>query len=206
MRFDSKIAGELLDLQLGFKAPNVAETDSDVKKARVFIDMIKQNKTRLRVLSDFEKIKNIIQAKDVMNQWIEDARCGESATYYMYPKGSDTCVGCIRLKTADQIAETAFWTTENATGKGYMQDAARAVEKMLFNNGAKEIIRRVFVNNPCYSAVKHVIQKAGYVPCEFKGIEYRNGDEKVFETFHKTSDMYYQRTQNTVNRLRNSGR
>lgn len=190
MRFESKITGQLLDLQLDFKDTNVSETDSDVKKARVFVEMIKRNKTRLRVLSDFEKIKNVIQAKNIMNDWLDQAKNGESATYYMYPKGSDTCVGCVRLKTAGTMVETGFWTAEEATGKGYMQDAAKAVEQMLFENGATEIVRRVYLKNPCHDAVKHNIEKAGYVPCEFKGVSYKSGDEKVFETFHKTIQMY----------------
>ena len=206
MRFESKITGQLLDLQLDFKDTNVSETDSDVKKARVFVDMIKRNKTRLRVLSDFEKIKNVIQAKNIMNDWLDQAKNGESATYYMYPKGSDTCVGCVRLKTAGTMVETGFWTAEEATGKGYMQDAAKAVEKMVFENGATEIVRRVYLKNPCHDAVKHTIEKAGYLPCEFKGVSYKNGDEKVFETFHKTAAMYYGRSQQALNRLKNNGR
>ncbi|MBO7258323.1 MAG: GNAT family N-acetyltransferase [Alphaproteobacteria bacterium] len=190
MIFDSKITGQLLDLQLDFKAPNVAETDKDVKKARVFADLLKRNVSRLRLLPDFATIKGVIQVRETMNEWREKANNGDSATYYMYPKGTDTCVGCVRLKTAGQMVETAFWTAEEATGKGYMQDAAKAVEKMLFSNGAQEIVRRVYLQNPCHDAVKHNIEKAGYVPCAFKGVSYKKGDEKVFETFHKTIQMY----------------
>ena len=62
---------------------------------------------------------------------------------------------------------------------------------MVFENGATKIVRRVYLKNPCHDAVKHTIEKAGYVPCEFKGVSYKNGDEKVFETFHKTAAMYY---------------
>lgn len=198
MIFDSKITGQLLDLQLDFKAPNVAETDKDVKKARIFSEILKHNVSRLRLLPDFATIKGVIQTREIMNEWLTSAKNGDSATYYMYPKGTDTCVGCVRLKTLGQMVETAFWTAENATGKGYMQDAAKAVERMLFVNGAKEIVRRVYLNNPCHDAVKHNIEKAGYIPCEFKGVNYKNGDEKVFETFHKTDDMYYGILKNRV--------
>lgn len=189
--FISKIQTPIVDLQLDFKATGVSETDRTVKKARAFFMLLRKNVTRLRLLPDFATIKDVTQTKDTMEDWLNKSKLGESATYYMYPHGSDTCVGCIRLKRQNNMVETAFWTDKDETGKGYMQAGAQAVEKMLFENGAKEIVRRVYVENPCHDAVKHNILKAGYVPCEFKGVSYKNGDEKVFETFHKTSDMYY---------------
>ncbi|MBE6456239.1 MAG: GNAT family N-acetyltransferase [Alphaproteobacteria bacterium] len=190
MLFDAKINGSTVDLQLEFKAPNLPETEKDVKKARAFFALFKPNAPRLKLLYDFCGIKNVVQAKETMKEWLEQARNDESAPYYIYPKNTDKCVGCVRLKRLGTMIETGFWIAQSETGKGYMNAAAQAVEKMLFEKDITEIVRRVYKENPYFDIVQHNILKANYKPCSFKGVTFKPGDERIFETYHKTKEMY----------------
>ena len=79
-----------------------------------------------------------------------------------------------------------------------MQEAGKMIEDSLFKSGVQEIVRRVYLENPCYDIVKHNIEKAGYKACAFKSFRYKQGDENVFSTFHKTVEMY-QKEQNKKN-------
>lgn len=188
--FESSIIGEQIDLFLDYKAEGLSGNAKDVQKARSFYALLKKNASRLKLLIDFSHVKNVVQMKEIMSEWQTEAKNGNSVTYFIYPHGSDTCVGCFRVHRHDNIAETAVWIDENETGKGYMQSAGKMIEDALFDKGIQEIVRRVYLKNPYYDVVKHNIEKAGYKPCAFKSFRYKAGDEAVFTTFHKTLDMY----------------
>ena len=148
--FEPSIIGEQIDLFLDYKAEGLVGNARDVQKARSFFALLKKNASRLKLLIDFSNIKNVVQMKDVMSDWVTDAKDGKSATYFIYPHDSDKCVGCFRVHRYDNIAETAVWIDSEETGKGYMQSAGKMIEDSLFANGIQEIIRRVYLKNPYY--------------------------------------------------------
>ena len=188
--FKPALFGEQIDLLLDYKAEGLSGNARDVQKARSFFALLKKNSSRLKLLIDFSNIKNVVQMKETMAEWQTDAKNGNSATYFIYPHDADMCVGCFRVHRHGNVAETAVWIDEDATGKGYMQFAGKMIEDALFEKGIQEIVRRVYLKNPYYEVVKHNIEKAGYKPCAFKSFRYKSGDEEVFTTFHKTLDMY----------------
>lgn len=185
-QFDESLSGKKVELFLDFKAPGVGGGAKDVQKARAFFPLVHKNVHRLRMFYDFTGIKNVVQMRRQMMDWRDDAQKGEDAFYYIYPKGSDNCVGCLMVSNEGKYMELGGWLDSEATGKGYMQDAMKIIEKSLFEKGVEELIRRFYIDNPNREAIYHNIQKAGYQP--YSGL--KDVDPNVFETYRKTRDMY----------------
>ncbi len=185
--FDENLNGQLVDASLDYKAEELPDNAKTVQKARLFFAFLKQNIQQVRLLKDFLGIKNVVQMHDTLLKWRESADNKNMAVYFLYPKGEKNCVGCMTVKQTASYVELGGWLTENATGKGYMQEAMRLAEKSLFEKNASEIVRKFYVKNPNKEAVRHSLLKAGYQPCEGKGDEKEN---KVFQTFHLTKEMY----------------
>ena len=127
-----------IDLFLDYKAEVLSGNAKDVQKARSFYALLKKNASRLKLLIDFSHVKNVVQMKEIMSEWQTEAKNGNSVTYFIYPHGSDTCVGCFRVHRHDNIAETAVWIDSEETGKGYMQTAGK-----MHQQGGRKILRQV---------------------------------------------------------------
>ena len=83
-------------------------------------------------------------------------------------------------RTVDKQFELAYWLKKDACKKGYMQEAVRALENMLFSSGAERLVIRNDVDN--LNSVK-VAQNLGY---QLEGIE-RNG--RFSECLQKLTDI-----------------
>lgn len=189
--FESHLTGTKVDLQLDFKAPGLPETERDAKKARAFYMLLRRNIRRVHFLDDFCGIKNVVQMKETMRDWLDSAQNGNKAVYYIYPHESDQCVGCLMLKRVGDIVETGAWIDMDQTGNGYYMASRQVIEKSLFEKGdIQEIISRFYVGNPSGVAVEKGLRRLKYAPCDFKGLESKPGDEKIFKTYHKTREMY----------------
>ena len=196
--FAQYLSGSRVDLQLNFKAPNLSENEKSVKKARAFYVLLRRNIRRVHFLDEFCGIKDVVQMKETMEGWLRSAEADSKAVYYIYPHGEDQCVGCLMLKKQGNVVETSAWTDVEQTGKGYYEDSRRVMEKFLFANGVKEIISRFYIGNPSCVAVEKGVRRLNYAPCEFKGIDTKPGDEKIFKTYHKTAEMYVSEMARTV--------
>lgn len=189
--FESHLIGTKVDLQLDFKAPGLPETERDVKKARAFFALLKHNIRHVYFLKDFCGIKNVVQMEKTMRDWLSSAQNGDKAVYYIYPHESDQCIGCLMLKQKENIVETSTWIDVDQAGNGYYTASRQMIEKFLFEkSGVQEIISRFYVDNPSGIAVEKGLRRLKYVPCDFKALDPKPGDEKIFKTYHKTRKMY----------------
>lgn len=192
--FDENLNGNLVDASLDYKADGLSGSAKNVQKARSFYALLKKNIQRVRPLKDFCGIKNVVQMHDTMEKWQWLADCEKQAVYFLYPKGQNTCVGCMTLKRNDRFVELGGWLTEDATGKGYMQEAMTMAEDSLSQKNEREFIRRFYINNPDKEAVEKSLLEAGYTPRE-EGIGSPK-ENKVFKTYHLTKEQILARQKN----------
>ncbi len=111
-------------------------------------------------------------------------KAGERFEYAIYKKTDKEFLGGVAVikkgRTVDKQFELAYWLKKDACKKGYMQEAVRALENMLFSSGAERLVIRNDVDN--LNSVK-VAQNLGY---QLEGIE-RNG--RFSECLQKLTDI-----------------
>ncbi len=155
--------------------------------ATKMFEVVDANRDHILPWMDWALPKITRRAEDDYNFALDADRAwkaGERFEYAIYDKTNKEFLGGIAAikkgRTVDNQFELAYWLKKEACKKGYMQEAVKSLENMLFDAGAKRLVIRNDVEN--INSIK-VAQNLGY---QLEGIE-RNG--RFSECLQKLTDI-----------------
>ena len=157
MNFPERIESERITLKRPFPAT--------LELAEKIYEIVDQSRETLREWLPW--VDKTHSASDELEHWLKEWcqkhwEDGIGYAYLIHDKKTDTILGSvdiINVEERDQSGEIGYWLGNHAVGKGYMQEAVQALEKVAFENGINRIVIR---NDTMNLRSVHVPQRAGY--------------------------------------------
>ena len=109
---------------------------------------------------------------------------GTAFGYIIFDKKTKKALGNVNLCSVDEknkSAEIGYWLSNEATGKGYMQEAVKALESEAFKVGINRIIIKTDIKN-IRSA--HVAERCGYI---LEGVMRQDAWDEIHKRFRDTN-------------------